>query len=94
LGATLFAWPLMRTSKLYVEAGVVLMQRSRAFLLILLALVAVRFALRAYVEQYVSTPQTGALFFLLALGGILRWRVSMWREFNRLRALSSPQVTP
>jgi membrane protein CcdC involved in cytochrome C biogenesis len=85
-GATLFAWPLMRSSKLAVVEGKVVMQRSRAFVAILLGLLAVRFALRAYIEQTVSTPQTGALFFLLALGAIARWRITMLVEFQKLRA--------
>ena len=85
VGATLFAWPLSRSSKLTRVGDEVLMQRSQAFLWILLALVAVRFALRAWIEQYVSTPQTGALFFLLAWAAIVRWRVTMLVEFLRLR---------
>lgn len=84
LGATLFAWPLMRSSKLAVVDGKVVMQRSRAFVAILLGLVAVRFAMRAYIEQTVSTPQTGALFFLLAFGAIVRWRVTMLIEFRAM----------
>lgn len=85
IGATLFAWPLMRTSKLARVGDQVVMQRSKAFMVILLALVAVRFALRACIEQSVSTPQTGTLFFLLAFGAIVRWRVALLREFLSLR---------
>jgi membrane protein CcdC involved in cytochrome C biogenesis len=94
VGATLFAWPLLRTSKLTRVGGEILMQRSRAFLWILVALVAVRVALRAYIEQTVSTPQTGALFFLLALGGVVRWRVVMLREYLKLRALPAQVPAP
>jgi membrane protein CcdC involved in cytochrome C biogenesis len=85
-GATLFAWPLMHSSRLTRSGDQVLMERSRIFILILLGLVAVRFGLRAYVEQFVSTPQTGALFFLLALAAVVRWRVQMLRQFLVLRA--------
>lgn len=85
LGAVLFAWPLLRSSKLAVVDGRVVMQRSRAFLWILVGLVAVRLALRAWVERRVSVPQSGALFFLLAFGAIVRWRVTMLREFLALR---------
>ncbi len=88
-GALLFAYPLMRSSKLTKVGEQVLMQRSRAFLWILLGLLAVRFALRAYIEQTISTPQTGALFFLLALAAIVRWRVAMLREFLALTRAST-----
>jgi len=37
------------------------------------------------VEQYLGPLQTGALFYLLAFGMIVRWRVGMLREYRRLR---------
>lgn len=86
LGALVFSIPLARSSKLTREGDALFMRRSPAFLWILLGLLAVRFALRSWVEQYVTQAQTGALFFLLAFGAIVRWRWSLWREFNRLRA--------
>jgi membrane protein CcdC involved in cytochrome C biogenesis len=89
LGATLFAWPLMRSSRLTRAGDQVLMERSQAFLWILVGLLVVRFALRASIERYVSTPQTGALFFLLALGAIARWRVTMLLEYRALMARRS-----
>jgi membrane protein CcdC involved in cytochrome C biogenesis len=82
----------MRSSKLTRVGDEVLMKRSRAFLWILIGLVAVRFGLRAYIEQTVSAPQTGALFFLLALGAIVRWRAGMLVEYLKLRA--PPQGAP
>lgn len=85
LGALVFSIPLARSSKLTREGDALFMRRSPAFLWILLGLLAVRFALRSWVEQYVTQVQTGALFFLLAFGAIVRWRWSLWREFQRLR---------
>ena len=85
-GALVLSYPLSRTSTLTREGSVILMKRSKAFLWILLGLVAVRFALRAYVEQYITPIQTGALFFVLAFGMILRWRASMLLQYLRLRA--------
>ena len=86
LGAVVLAVPLARTSRLVRTGDVVWMQRSRAFLWILIALVLVRTALRAYVERVVTPLQTGALFFVLAFGMILRWRVGMLLEYRRLIA--------
>jgi membrane protein CcdC involved in cytochrome C biogenesis len=85
VGALLFSYPLVRTSRLERVGESVTLRRSKAFLWIILGLFAVRFALRAYVEQYVSTLQTGALFFVLAFGMILPWRITL---FARYRALS------
>jgi membrane protein CcdC involved in cytochrome C biogenesis len=86
IGALVFYYPLSRTSKLTRRDDAVYMQRSRAFLWILVGLLAVRLAAHDYVEHLVSPVQTGALFFCLAFGMILRWRVSMYREFRRLQA--------
>ena len=61
-----------------------MMRRSPAFLVILLVLVAIRFALRSYIDRFISPLETGALFFVLAFGMILRWRVGMLIEYRRL----------
>ena len=82
LGALVFSWPLVRTSSLQVEGESIVMKRSRAFLWILLGLVAVRFLLRAYVQTLVSPMQTGALFYLLAFGMIVVWRASMFVRYR------------
>lgn len=83
-GALFFAYPLARMSTLTRVGDAIVLQRSRAFLWILIGLVAVRLALRSYVEQLVSPMQTGALFFVLAFGMILPWRVLMYRRYRRL----------
>jgi membrane protein CcdC involved in cytochrome C biogenesis len=90
LGAVVLAVPLARTSRLVRTGDVVWMQRSRAFLWILVALLVVRTALRAYVERVVTPLQTGALFFVLAFGMILRWRIGMLLEYRRLLARADP----
>lgn len=86
LGAAVFAIPLIRTSHLVREGERVLVQRSGAFVAILLGLVAVRFGLRTWLEQYVSPLQTGALAFLLAFGAVVRWRLDMLCALRRLGA--------
>jgi membrane protein CcdC involved in cytochrome C biogenesis len=85
-GATLLAIPVSRTSRLVRHGEVVLLQRSKAFLWILLALVAVRLLLRAYVGRWLSAPQTAGVFFLLAFGMIVRWRIGMLLAYRRLAA--------
>ena len=84
VGAVVFAIPLAHTSRLEREGNTVVMRRSPAFIVILLVLVAIRFALRSYIDRFVSPLQTGALFFVLAFGMILRWRLGMWLEYRRL----------
>lgn len=83
-GALLFSWPLARSSRLQRAGDVIVMQRSRAFLAILLVLAAVRLALRGWIDQLISPLQTGALFFVLAFGMILVWRLRMLRAYLAL----------
>jgi membrane protein CcdC involved in cytochrome C biogenesis len=85
LGALVFARPLVRSTKLQRRGDSVMMRRSRAFLAILLGLAAVRLALRQYVGQFMSAPQTAALFFTLAFGMIVRWRVEMLLAYRKLQ---------
>ncbi len=82
VGAVALAYPLLRTSKLIREGDAVLMQRSNAFFAVILALAAIRLLARGYFDTLLTVQQTGALFFVLAFGMILRWRVRMFFEYR------------
>src|SRR5579871_790337 len=81
-GAVVLAYPLLRTSKLVRQGDVILMERSSAFFTVILALAAVRLLARGYFDSILTVQQTGALFFVLAFGMILRWRVRMLLEYR------------
>jgi membrane protein CcdC involved in cytochrome C biogenesis len=81
-GAVVLAYPLLRTSKLVREGDVVLMHRSSAFFTVILALAAIRLLARGYLDTLLTARQTAALFFILAFGMILRWRVRMFLEYR------------
>jgi membrane protein CcdC involved in cytochrome C biogenesis len=93
VGALLLAYPLIKTSKLIRHGDAILLQRSKAFLWILLGLLAVRLIARSYVERHVNTLQTGSIFFLLAFGMIVRWRVLMFLQYRRLVTSAIPVVS-
>ncbi len=84
VGALFLSYALVPASALTRHGDAILLRRSRAFLVILLALVAVRLAARSYVEKYVDAVQTGSLFFLLAYGMLLPWRVVMFLRYRTL----------
>jgi membrane protein CcdC involved in cytochrome C biogenesis len=85
IGVVLFSYPLIKSSKLIQQGDAVMLRRSPAFLWILFGLVAVRLLARTYVEQYISPLQTGTIFFVLAFGMIVTWRVVMFIEYRKLR---------
>jgi membrane protein CcdC involved in cytochrome C biogenesis len=84
LGAALLAQPVIATSRLTREGDLIMMRRSPWFILIILALAAVRLALRGYVETIISPQQTAGLFFILAFGMIVRWRSSLYVQYQQL----------
>jgi membrane protein CcdC involved in cytochrome C biogenesis len=83
-GAIALAYPLLRTSKLVRDGDTVMVQRSNAFLAVVIALAGIRIAARGYLDTVLSVQQTSALFFVLAFGMILRWRAQMLIEYRAL----------
>jgi membrane protein CcdC involved in cytochrome C biogenesis len=86
LGAVALAYPLLLTSRLIRQGDVVMMQRSNSFFAVILALAAIRLIARSYFDSLLTVEQTGALFYLLAFGMIVRWRTQMFLEYRRLTA--------
>jgi membrane protein CcdC involved in cytochrome C biogenesis len=81
LGATVLAYPLLRTSRLTRIGENVMMERSNAFFLVIIVLAIVRTAAHSYFDHYLSITQTGAIFFVLAFGMIVHWRLRMYRQY-------------
>lgn len=84
IGAIALAYPLLLTSRLVRQGDVIMMQRSNAFFAVILALAAIRLLARGYFDRLLTVQQTGALFYLLAFGMIVRWRARMLVEYRKL----------
>jgi len=89
VGAIALAYPMLKTSRLHREGEDIVMKRSGAFFVVVIVLAAIRLLARSYLDTVLSIEQTGALFFLLAFGMILRWRMSMYFEYRALTATAS-----
>jgi membrane protein CcdC involved in cytochrome C biogenesis len=87
IGAIFLAWPLLRTSRLHREGDVIMMKRSSMFLVVIIVLAAIRLAARSYFDRIMTVEQTGALFFILAFGMILRWRMNMYFQYRNLTSI-------
>lgn len=90
VGAILLAYPLLKTSRLVRDGEAIMMRRSNAFFLVVIGLAAIRFLGRDYLDRVLSLQQTAALFFVLAFGMIVRWRMNMLMEYRTL-SIASPQ---
>jgi membrane protein CcdC involved in cytochrome C biogenesis len=86
VGAIFLAYPLLVTSRLVRDGESIMMKRSNAFFAVVIALAAIRFLARDYLDSILSIQQTAALFFVLAFGMIVRWRVRMLMEYRTLTA--------
>lgn len=81
----IFAFPLIVTTRLERVESEIYVRRSKAFVFIMITLFAIRLSLHSIVEQYMSIPQTGAIFYLLAFGMIIPWRLAMVSDYMRLQ---------
>ena len=86
VGAIFFAGPLLATSSLHLQGETIMMKRSRAFFAVIVVLALVRCVARDYFDHFLSMEQTGALFYLLAFGMILRWRAKLYVAYRQLAA--------
>jgi membrane protein CcdC involved in cytochrome C biogenesis len=84
VGGLLLAEPLVRTSHLKLVGETVMMHRSPAFFFVIVVLALVRFLARGYLDRFITIEQSGGLFFILAFGMIVRWRVTMYLAYRRL----------
>ncbi|SEN03677.1 CcdC family protein [Lihuaxuella thermophila] len=83
-GVVFFSIPLIQTSKFEVIDDQIYLKRSRAFIWILIGLLVIRLSLHTYIEQHISIYQTGGLFFILAFGMLLPWRLAMFYQYKKL----------
>jgi membrane protein CcdC involved in cytochrome C biogenesis len=83
-GAILLAYPLLITSRLERDGEVIMMRRSSAFFAVVVGLAAIRYFARGYFDSVLTIQQTAALFFILAFGMILRWRLRMLSQYRVL----------
>lgn len=81
----LFSTVLIYTSKFERRDGDIYLKRSKAFAYILVALLIIRIVLRLIVGQDINPAELSGMFFLLAFGMLLPWRVAMLIRYFKLR---------
>ena len=94
VGFVFLAWPLLATSDVHRENGEIRMKRSSAFFAVVIVLAVVRYIARDFFDRYMSIEQTGALFYLLAFGMIVRWRMKLYGSYRALVADGAQPVQP
>ena len=90
IGALVLAYPLLISSSLRRDGDAIMMKRSGAFFAVVIVLAAIRYFARGFFDSYLTLEQTGGLFFVLAFGMIVRWRVYLYRLYRSL--VSTPAL--
>lgn len=83
-GMIFLAIPLIITSRFHIVDGEIYLKKSRAFVFILFILLSARIGLHSYIEQHISIMETAGLFFILAFGMLLPWRMAMYQQYRKL----------
>ena len=91
LGAVVLAIPLIRTSRLKLVGDEVMMHRSASFFVVMVVLGIIRILAHSYLDTVMSIQQTAGLFFILAFGMILHWRMNMLFEYRRVTGGRLPE---
>ncbi|MGR5968543.1 CcdC family protein [Bacillus paranthracis] len=80
----IFSIFLIKTTKFEIKGEHIFMKPSKAFIFILVGLLAVRVALKSYLSQSIDLAELSGMFFLLAFAMIVSWRIAMYRSYAKL----------
>ncbi|MDR7317386.1 cytochrome c biogenesis protein CcdC [Brevibacillus nitrificans] len=84
LVGVVFSVPLIMTSRFEIVGQDVYLKRSKAFFIILMGLLIIRLIIKLVVNDSFTPIQTGGLFFLLAFGMLVPWRIAMLYMYRQL----------
>lgn len=80
----IFSVFLIKTSNFEKRGEDVYLSRSKAFFIVVFALLAIRTVMKAFIGDEVNIFATGGLFYLIAWGMIVPWRIAMYQKYKRL----------
>lgn len=80
----LFSILLIRTSKFEIRDQDIYLKRSKAFIYILVGLLVVRLIAKMILSNSIDVGELGGMFWILAFGMIVPWRIAMYVEYKKL----------
>lgn len=80
----IFSFFLIKTSKFEIKKGDVYLIPSKSFVFILFGLLIIRIIIKLIIGSTISLGETSGMFFLLAFGMILTWRLAMFYKYKKL----------
>lgn len=90
----LFSILLIRTSKFEIRDQDIYLKRSKAFIYILVGLLAVRIIAKMVLSATIDVGELGGMFWIIAFGMIVPWRIAMYLEYKKLHRELHGSVEP
>jgi len=87
----LFSTVLIWTSKFEVRDGDIYLKQSKAFVFILIGLLAIRLVAKLILSSTIDVGELSGMFWLLAFGMIVPWRIAMLIQFKKLEKTQTHQ---
>lgn len=81
----LFSILLVKTSKFEIRDNDIYLKRSKAFAFILIGLLVIRVMMKSILSSTIDYGQLSGMFWILAFGMIVPWRVAMYMNFRKLQ---------
>ncbi|KMJ59365.1 membrane protein [Bacillus sp. LL01] len=86
----IFSIFLIKTSKFEMKDNDIYLKRSKAFVFILLGLLAIRIVLKLVLSTQIDIGELTGMFWLLAFGMIVPWRIAMYIKYKKIESGSIP----
>lgn len=81
----LFSILLIKTSKFEIRDKEIYLKRSKSFVFILIGLLVVRIIAKMLLSSTIDVGELSGMFWILAFGMIVPWRVAMYLQFRKLQ---------
>ena len=81
----LFSIVLIWTSKFEIRDGDIYLKQSKAFVFILIGLLLIRVIGKVVLSSTIDVGELGGMFWILAFGMIVPWRLAMYLQYKKLQ---------
>lgn len=90
----IFSIFLIKTSNFEIRENDIYLKRSKAFAFILIGLLVIRIVMKLYLSTSIDIGELSGMFWILAFGMIVPWRVAMYLTFKKVKNQldSSPNI--
>ncbi len=82
---------LIKTSRFEIRGNEIYLKRSKAFVFILIGLLVLRIGMKTILSSSIDYGSLSGMFWILAFGMIVPWRVAMYLSFRKMSKQLDPQ---